>query len=162
MDALFNNAGPSYLPPACKIVFIKCCAYYTTSPTMTHLHWCACPGWPAPAARGPRPRPGAQGAYYPRQGSLLLPSSLPVLHSGSEQPPVLALLCCGHYSGSEQSCTRAPPHCKHSSEGLLRAGSCNANMLICLEFFLVRLKIERNPRKVLFIFILLIIALALP
>ena len=90
MDALFNNAGPSYLPPACKIVFIKCCAYYTTSPTMTHLHWCACPGWPAPAARGPRPRPGAQGAYYPRQGSLLLPSSLPVLHSGSEQPPVLS------------------------------------------------------------------------
>ena len=146
MDALFNNAGPSYLPSACKIVFIKC--------------WIS-PLWPtSTGARvqagqqqhpgGPDPGPGHRGHHcssWPRQGSH--PASCP-------------LLCCGHYPAScppPRQCpvlTRAQPHCDLSSEWLLRAGSCNANMLICLECFLVCMKIEggSNPRKVLFLFIL--------
>ena len=105
MDALFNNAGLSYLPSACKIVFIKCWTVQNNISTMSHLRWFACPGWPAAAARGPTSRPGA-GA------SLQLLSSPGV----TSRPPVLY----PHLSSASlQSLLRRTPsgwilQCKHA------------------------------------------------
>ena len=128
------------MPPACKIVFIKC----RTSPL-----WPTSTGARVQAGQhqqpgGPDPGPGHRGHHF---SSCHYPASCPP----PRQCPVL---------------TRAQPHCDLSSEWLLRAGSCNENMLICLECFLVCMKIEggSNPRKVLFLFILFcvtFIALAL-
>ena len=114
MDALFNNAGLSYLPSACKIVFIKCWTVQNNISTMSHLRWFACPGWPAAAARGPTSRPGA-GASLQLLSSPGVTSRPPVLYPGSEQllsstQAVSSLLF------SILTLTRAQPHCDHSSE----------------------------------------------
>ena len=121
MDALFNNAGLSYLPSACKIVFIKCWTVQNNISTMSHLRWFACPGWPAAAARGPTSRPGAG-------------PSLQLLSSPGVTPGLLSSIL-----------TRAQPHCDHSSEGLLRAGSCNANFLFIL-FCVTFIALAFSPR----------------
>ena len=85
------------------------------------------------------------------------PASCPLLCHYPASCPVL---------GQWLVLTKPQPHCDLFSEGLLRTGSCNANMFICLECFLVCMKIEggSNPKKVLFLFILFcvtFIALAL-
>ena len=120
--------------------------------TMSHLHWFACPGWPAVAARGPRPRPWA-GPSLQLLSSLEVTTRPPILYPGSdpgiEKPPVL-------YTGSAQSSlelslTAITP--QKDSFGLDPAmQTCSFVWNVFWSAW--RLKGRSNPRKVLFLFIL--------
>ena len=88
MDALFNNAGPGYLPSACKIVIIKCWTVHNISydpPPLVRVSRLA-----TTSSQGAQTQARGTGAILSSPGVTITTQQPPVLHSGSEQPPILS------------------------------------------------------------------------